>query len=88
MYQAGLPARLCNRPPERVRLHVVREAAPAVDLDHGQPFPVFGLEGGIAGDVDLAQVEAELLVELGDHAAGFLAEMAARGVVDDDFGYG
>ena len=88
MYQAGLPACLCNRPPERVRLHVVREAAPAVDLDHRQPLPVFGLEGGIAGDVDLAQVEAELLTELGHQAAGLLAEMAARGVVDDDLGYG
>jgi hypothetical protein len=88
LYQAGLPACLCNRPPERVRLHVVREAPPAVDLDHGQPVPVFGLEGGIAGDVDLAQVEAELLVELRDDATGLLAEMAPRGVVDDDFGYG
>jgi hypothetical protein len=27
-------------------------------------------------------------VKLGDHAAGLLAEMAARGVVDDDLGYG
>jgi hypothetical protein len=88
LYQAGLPTCLCNRPPERIRLHVVREAAPAVDLDHGQPFPVFGLEDGVAGDVDLAQVEAELLAELGDHATGLLAEMAALGVVDDDVGYG
>ena len=88
MYQAGLPACLCNRPPERVRQHVVREAPTAVDLDHWQPFPVFGLEGGIAGDVDLAQVEAELLMELRNDAAGLLAQMAARGVVDDDFGYG
>jgi hypothetical protein len=79
---------LCNRPPEGVGLHVIGEPAPAVDLHNGQPLAVFGFEGGIAGDVDLAQVEAELLAELGDHAAGFLAEMAPRGVVDDDFGYG
>ena len=79
---------MCNRTPERVELYVVRKAPPAVDLDHGQPFPVFGLEGGIAGDVDLAQVEAELLMELRNDAAGLLAQMAARGVVDDDLGYG
>ncbi len=55
---------MCNRPAERVGLHVVGEAPPAVDLDDRQPLPVFGLEGGVAGDVDLAQVEAELLAEL------------------------
>jgi hypothetical protein len=27
-------------------------------------------------------------VELGNHAAGLLAEMAARSVVDDNLGYG
>ena len=88
MYQAGLPACLCNRPPERVRLHVVGEAPPAVDLDHGQPFPVFGLERGVAGDVHLAEVEAELVPKVRDHAAGALAEMAPIGVVEDDLGYG
>jgi hypothetical protein len=79
---------LCNRSAEGVGLDVVRETAPAVDLDHGEPLPVFGLESGIAGDVDLPQVEAELLAERGHHAAGRLAEMTARGVVEDDLGYG
>jgi hypothetical protein len=79
---------LCNRSPEGVGLHVIREPAPAVDLHDRQPLAVFGLEGGVAGDVDLPQVEPELLPELGDHAAGALAQMAARGVIQDDLRYG
>jgi hypothetical protein len=79
---------LCNRTPEGVGLHVVREAAPAVDLDDRKPLPVFRLERGVTGDVDLVQLEAELLPELGDHAAGALTEVAARGVVERDGGYG
>jgi hypothetical protein len=79
---------LCNRSAEGVRLDVVGETAPSVDLDHRQPFAVLGLEGGIPGDVDLAQVEAELLPERRDDAAGALAQVAARGVIDDDVGYG
>jgi hypothetical protein len=77
---------LCNRSAEGVGLDVVRETAPAVDLDHGEPLPIFGLQAGIAGDVDLPQVEAELLPERGHDAAGRLAEVTARGVVEDDLG--
>ena len=69
-------------------MHVIDETAPAVDLHHGQPLAVRGLERGVARDVDLAQVEPELLPEPGDHAAGALAEVAARGVVQDDLRYG
>ena len=87
-YQAGLPACLCNRSPEGVRLDVIGETAAPVDLDHRQPFPVFGLERGVAGDVHLAEVEAELVPKVCDHAAGALAEMAPIGVVEDDLGYG
>jgi hypothetical protein len=87
-YQAGLPARLCNRSPEGVGLHVVRETAPAVDLDHGEPFPVLRLERRVAGDVDLPEVEAKLPLELGDHAASPLTQVAARRVVQRDAGYG
>jgi hypothetical protein len=79
---------LCNRPAQGVGLDVVREAAPAVDLDHRQPLPVFGLEGRVAGDVDLPQVEAELLAELRDDAAGALTQVAPRRVIDNDLGYG
>jgi len=63
---------------------VVRETAPPVDLDDRQPCAVLGLEGGIAGDIHLAQLEAELLAELRDNAAGALAQVAARGVIDGD----
>ena len=87
-YQAGLPACLCNRTPEGIGLHVVREPAPAVDFDDRQPLAVFRLESRVAGDVHLTQVEPELLPELGDHAAGALAQMAARGVVQHDLRYG
>ena len=59
-------------------------AAPAVDLDDRQPFPVLGLERRVARDVDLVELEAELGVEVRDHAAGSLTEVTARGVVDDD----
>ena len=77
---------MCNRSPEHVDLHVVREAAPSVDLDHGQPLPVAGLEGGIAGDVDLTELEAELRVQGAHLLERPVAEVAAPGVVDDDLG--
>jgi hypothetical protein len=79
---------LCNRSAERVGLDVVGETAPPIDLHDRQPLPVLGLEGGVAADVDLAQIEAELLLQFGDDAAGAFAQMAPRGVVDDDVGYG
>jgi len=79
---------LCNRSAEGVGLDVVREPAPAVDLHHGQPLAVLRLERLVAGDVHFPQVEAELLLELGDDAAGPLTQVAARGVIDDDVGYG
>ena len=79
---------MCNRPAEGVGLDVVREAAPAVDLDHRQPLAVLGLEGRVAGDVDFPQLEAELVAKAVDHAAGPLTQVAARGVVQGDFRYG
>jgi hypothetical protein len=79
---------LCNRSAEGVGLHVVRETAPAVDLHHRQPLTVLRLEGVVSGDVDLAKIEAQLLPELGDDAAGALAQVAARGVIQNDFDYG
>ena len=66
---------------KRTRIDVVDEGALAVDLDHREPLPVLGLQPFVARDVDLLEVEAELVAECGDHAAGALAEVAARGVV-------
>jgi hypothetical protein len=77
-----------DRPPEGLLLDVVREPAAAVDLDDRDPLAVGCLEIRIAVDRDLAQVEAELVVRLGDDATRRLAEMAARRGVEDDVGYG
>jgi hypothetical protein len=79
---------LCNRAAKRVGLDVVREAAAPVDLDDREPLPVGGLEGLVAGDVDLAQVESELLPDAADDLDRPVAEVAAGCVVDDDLGYG
>jgi hypothetical protein len=79
---------LCNRTTEGVRVHVIDETAPAVDLHHGDPLAVLRLELGIAVDRDLAQLEAELVLCLRDDAPGRLAEVAARRGVEDDLSYG
>ncbi|HET8751653.1 MAG TPA: hypothetical protein VFM43_03905 [Gaiellaceae bacterium] len=85
---AELAARLCNRTAQRVRVDVVDEPPPALDLDDGDPFAIGRLELGIAVDGDLAQLEALLLLGLDDDAAGGLAEVAARRGEEDDLGYG
>ena len=59
---------------------------PAVDLDHRQPLAIGLLEGRIAGDVDLAQLEPELVAEPPHLLERALAEMAPLRVVDDDLG--
>ena len=75
---------MCNRAAQCVDLHVVREAAPAVDLDDRQPLAIRGLELGLAGDVDLVQVEAELGSERTHLGERTLAEVAPLRVIDDD----
>jgi hypothetical protein len=77
---------LCNRAAERIGLHVVREAAAAVDLDNGQPLPMRGFERRVARDLDLAEIEAELELQLPDHFARAIAEVAARRMVENDVG--
>ena len=79
---------MCNRTAQRVRVHVVDETSPAVDLDHGDPLAVRGLEFGIAVDRDLPQFEAELVVRGRDHTLGRRAEVAARRGEEDDLSYG
>jgi len=69
---------LCNRKAERVRVHVVRETPPSVDLHDRDPLAIPSLEVGIPVDRDLPQLEAELVSRSGDDAPGRLAEMAAR----------
>jgi hypothetical protein len=80
---------LCGQPPEeRGRIQVVDEGSLAVDLDHGEPLAVTGLERGIPADVDLLELELVLLPKRCERAPGTLAEMTAFGVVEDDSRYG
>jgi hypothetical protein len=57
----------------------------AVDLDHGEPFAVDDLERRIAGDVDLAEREGELVTESQNRLTRSLAEVASGRVVEGDF---
>jgi hypothetical protein len=76
---------LCGQlAPERVGLDVVDERPHAVDLDHGKPLPVARLELGVAPDVNLLQLEAELLAQGRDLRTRTLAEVASLRVVEDD----
>jgi hypothetical protein len=73
---------LCGQSPaEPLRLDVVDERPHAVDLDDRKQLPIAGFELGIAADVDLAELEAELLPQLLERAPRPLAEMAALRVV-------
>ena len=69
-------------------MHVVDEAAPAVDLHDRDPLAVGGLELGVSVDRDLPQLEAELVSRPGYDAPRRLAEVAARRGVEDDLRYG
>ena len=85
MSQARLvAATLCRGEPlpERLRLHVVGARALAVDLDHGQPLAVPGLEFGVAVDRHLVEIEAELVAEPAKPALRLLAEVAAVRLVE------
>jgi hypothetical protein len=79
---------LCNRTAKRVRVDVVDETPPSVDLDHGDPLAVLRLELVVAVDRDLPQLEAELIARRADDAPRRRAKMAARGGVEDDLRYG
>jgi hypothetical protein len=61
-------------PPQGRVVDVVDEGALAVDLDHGQPLAIAGLQLGVARDVDLRIGEAELTLQRFDLRLGTLAE--------------
>jgi hypothetical protein len=69
-------------------VHVIDEPPLPVDLDHGDPLAVGGLELGVAVDRDLAQLEAELVVRRRDDALGRRTKVAARRGVENDLSYG
>jgi len=76
---------LCsNFTPERGSVDEVDEGALPADLDHRQPLTVASLQLGIAGDVHLFEVEAQLRPRLLERRAGPLAEVAARRMVEND----
>jgi hypothetical protein len=73
---------------EAVWVDVVDERALAVDLDHRQPLAVARLEYGVAGDVHLGELEAELVSKRADGRARPFAEVAVGSVIEDDARYG
>jgi hypothetical protein len=79
---------LCNRAAERVRLHVVRKTAPAVDLHDRDPLPVGALQPLVAADVDLPQLELQLPSQAREDGPRALAQVAVLRVVDDDVAQG
>jgi hypothetical protein len=79
---------LCNRLTQRVGVHVVDEAPPAVDLHDRDPLAVGGLELGIAVDRHLPQLEADLLPGRRDDAPSRFAQVAAGRREEDDLRYG
>jgi hypothetical protein len=74
--------------PQGALVDEVDEGTCAADLDHREPLAVFGLEGGVAGDVDLSQLEPELVPQPLELRPRALAEGAVGGVVERDLRYG
>ena len=60
----------------------------AVDLDYGQPLAILGLKRGVAGNVDLFQLERLVRGHRDQRLAGALAQVAAGRVIEDDLRYG
>jgi len=80
---SGLRA-LGELPAERRFVEVVDEGALAVDLDDWEPLAVGVLEGRLAGDVDLGELEPELGLEPRQLCPRPLAERALLRVEDPD----
>jgi hypothetical protein len=75
---------LCNRASKRVHLEVICKTSATVDLDDRQPLAVLRLERFVAADVDLAQDEAELGLQVPQSSESGFAEVTPLRVVDDD----
>jgi hypothetical protein len=69
-------------------MHVVGERALAVDLDDRQPLSVASLQLGVAGDVDLLQLEGVLGTHRIQDPPRRRAQMATGRVVEGDALYG
>jgi len=75
---------LCELRAERIRLHEIDEGLFPVDLHHGKQLPVARLEGRVAVDRNLLELEAELLAKRGHRRACPLAQVAVDSVVQAD----
>jgi hypothetical protein len=73
---------------KRTLIQVVDERALTVDLDHRQPLAMTCFEDGIAPDVDLLQLEAELALQRNELLPCSFTQVTARGPVEDDPRYG
>jgi hypothetical protein len=78
---------LCELPPQRVGRNEVDERLLAVDLDDGDQLPVARLELRITVDRHFFELEPDLLAERRDSLPRALAEVAARGRVEANYGY-
>jgi hypothetical protein len=74
--------------PKRTSVDVVDERALAPDLDHREPLAVARLQPGVAGDVDLLELEGAVLARRSDDGPCALAQVTALRVVDRDVDYG
>jgi hypothetical protein len=79
---------LCEPSPHCITRHEVDERALAVDLDDRQELAVARLELGIAVDLDLLQLEAELVPKPNHGFPRALAEVAPLRAVETNLGYG
>ena len=75
---------LCELPAKSVGLHEVDERLLAVDLDDRDQLAVPLLQLGMAADVDLLELEAELVAELGDRRPRARAKVALLSAVERD----
>jgi hypothetical protein len=79
---------LCELSAQGVRRNEVDERLHAVDFDHRNQLAVARLELLVAVDRDLLELEPELVTQRDDGLASPLAQVAARGPVQPDEGYG
>jgi hypothetical protein len=62
----------------------VGEGLLAIHEDNGNALAIAALEVGVAGDVDLLELERELSSDLGEHPPGALAQVAVDCVEERD----
>jgi hypothetical protein len=70
--------------PQPVRVDEVGEGLLAVHEDDGDALAIAALEVGVAGDVDVLELERELSSNLSEHPPGALAQVAIGCVEERD----